>query len=360
MRQYSCCGKLHAPARLDIHHCSRWSIATGQHTTLLHNLRTSATHSGLDRVSASKELIFVRRSHAIARSCALATAQKPLGRQSLMDQVSSKPPITPMPVGSPTPERSKSRKGTTAASAPVAVRQAIGVQPEQPPAAKKAKGSQPEIVVETSGLATALELTGSAEPKTKRARKGAKPAAVAGPATPALERARSRPVADADSPQDKKDQALAALASALRAVRAAPGKGKQGQQEGATAVAGESMPPIPLAERVKGRARRAKTAPSDLEAMVKAEEEGVLPKLAAEAPQKKPRKRAVKVAASAAIEGDVAPPVPDLVVPAKMPRAPRKKPAATQAAAAEQPEELVILALLMAPDVLLELSLESQ
>lgn len=356
MRQYPCCGKLHAPARLDIHHCSRGSIATGQHTTLLHSLRISAIHSGLNRVSSSKELTFVRRTHAIARSCALATAQKPLGRQSLMDQVSSKPPITPMPAVIPTPMRSKSRKGTTAASAPVAVRQAIAVQPEQPPAARKAKGSQPEIVVETSGLRTALELTGSAEPKTKRARKGAKPAAVAGPATPALERARSRPVADADSPQDKKAEALAALASALRAVRAAPGKGKQGQQEGATAVAGEGMPPIPLAERFKGRARRAKTAPSDLEAMVKAEEEGVLPKSAAEAPQKKPRKRAVKgTAASAAIEGDAAPPVPDLVVPAKKPRAPRKKPAATQAAAAEQPEETVILALMMASDVLLEL-----
>ena len=284
--------------------------------------------------SASKGLILARRAHASARSSALAAAQKPLGPQSVMDQEPSKQPSTPMPANNTALKRSKVRKGATAA-APAAE------------AARQAEDSQgvrvkPEILVETAGLARALELTGTAEPKKKRARKGGEPAAVTGPATPALARARSRPVADADSPQDKKAEALAALASALRAVRAAPGKGTQPQQRGAAGVAAEGMPGIPLAERVTGRAKRAKTAPSDLEAVLKTEESTL-----AEAPQKKVRKRAVKGAAPAAIEGDVAPATSDSATPAKKPRAPRKKPAAAQAAAAEQSEVMVRLALAM-------------
>ncbi len=340
MRNIHCCSTLHTSARLHSHVSSSAAIVQARLSP-----QSLASLGRFDRLSVLRELALGRRVHSTTeRRVALASAQKPLAHNS-MKQGSSKQATVPTVSA---PPRSKGRK-PAAAAVPNAARDAGSAQIsnlilEQHHISESAEPPQPEIVVETAGLAKALELTGSAEPKKKRARKGADTVTVSAPATPALERARSRPVGDAGSPQQAKAEAHAALASAIRAMQVAPRKGSKQQQEQGTAVAAEDMPVIPLAERVKGRARRAKTAPLALEAAVRPEEGKALPIGAAEeAAPKKARKRAVKgTAAATATEAEVAPAASGVAVPAKKPRAPRKKPAAN-GDAAQQTEGTVSL-----------------
>ncbi|BDA43287.1 probable UV DNA damage endonuclease at C-terminar half [Coccomyxa sp. Obi] len=178
-----------------------------------------------------------------------------------------------------------------------------------------------------AGLATALELTGSAEPKKKQARRKPDASTVVGPATPALEHAPSRAAAEAKSILEERKAVMAAVAAAMRGAGA---KSKKGSMQPDTAAT-EGMPSIPLAERVKSRARRTKTAPSALDIPLKAEDDGQLETgIAAEAQPKKDRKRALKkVVSEAPAESHAAEAaVAEAAAPVKKARAPRRKPAA--------------------------------
>lgn len=199
----------------------------------------------------------------------------------------------------------KGRK-TKVASLPAAA-----IKTEQPEAiaVKEEEGLPgPVVQFETSGLSTAVALTGSK----KRARAKKHVAASGtdnGPVTPELIKTASQPVAGADSPQLNGDDPRAALASALReavARRAAPapapargGRGRKQQDTVATATdaadAAGSMPPIPAAaEAVKLRkqAKSAAAAAAAIELPATATE-------AAPAPAK-PKKRAKSAAAATA------------------------------------------------------------
>ncbi|CAL8468727.1 g8267 [Coccomyxa elongata] len=245
-------------------------------------------------------------------------------------------PMTPVNTA---PKNKRARKPATAAAASEPATQdnnlhEIGVELEGQHISNGA--SQPhELNVETAALATALELTGSAEPKKKQARRKSDATAVVGPATPAIEHARSRAAAEAKSVIEERKAVMAAVAAAMRGAGAKPKEDsmqqQQQQQQKQPDTVAEGMPIIPLAERVKSRARRTKTAPSALEISVKAEDDGQLEAgTTADAQPKKPRKRAANnVVCDAAGESHAAEAeVAEAAVPAKKARAPRTKPAA--------------------------------
>lgn len=223
-------------------------------------------------------------------------------------------------------QRSGSRKVATAAAQPQSAMQLTDTQEISTKLEEqhigKAVPSSSELVVETSGLATALDLNGSRDGKRKRPRKTAAQGGLQGPATPEMERAPGR----AETPNAG---ALAALARAIRAVKGVPRKAAQRKKEAAAAAAAaeDAMPVIPLAGGSKLRGRRAKTAPSVIEAAVKteAEEERPTPCTSAVAQQKKGRGNAAgKTAAGTGAETVAV----DVSTPVKKPRASRKKPAA--------------------------------
>ncbi len=278
--------------------------------------------------------------HSATSTVKYTALRKPVGLYSVMDTTLSNQSVPMTPVNT-APKNKRARKPATAAAASEPAMQdnnlhEVGVKLEGQHITNGA--SQPhKMVVETAGLATALELTGSAEPKNKQARQKPSATAVVGPATPAIEHAPSRAAAEAKSLIEERKAVMAAVAAAMRGAGAKPKKESVQQQKQPDTVAPVGMPIIPLAERVKGRARRTKTAPSALEIHVKAEDDGELEAgTAAEAQAKKPRKRAAKnVVCDAADESHAAEAeIAEAAVPAKKARAPRKKPAA----AAEEKE----------------------
>ena len=271
--------------------------------------------------------------HSPSATASLTALQKPGGLLSVMDtSLSSQTmPMTPMK----TAHRNKrSRSAGAAAAAPeptpqVCLLHGVGVKLEGQHISNGA--SQPhEVVVETAGLATALELTGSAEPEKKQARRKPGTTAVEGLATPALEHAPSQAATETKRLIEERKAVMAAVAAAMRGAGAKPKRGSMQQESHPDAVTTEGMPAIPLAERVKSRARRTKTAPSALEDLVKTEDGGQLDiGTTPEAQSKLARRRAAKkVEPEAAAELDAVQATVEAEGPAKKARAPRKKPPA--------------------------------
>ena len=163
MRNIHCCSTLHTSARLHSHVSSSAAIVQARLSP-----QSLASLGRFDRLSVLRELALGRRVHSTTeRRVALASAQKPLAHNS-MKQGSSKQATVPTVSA---PPRSKGRK-PAAAAVPNAARDAGSAQIsslilEQHHISESAEPPQPEIVVETAGLAKALELTGSAEPKKK-------------------------------------------------------------------------------------------------------------------------------------------------------------------------------------------------